>query len=114
MGRSQGQCVGRVRTLKTLNFFVKMLQTHFGHIPVYCDQEEYLRAVVHSTAGRVCMPTGVTAVGKSLENGCAEQRVRALRERRSGVDVIFDHLWRSGPCDMRNGVNGATIEIPPP
>ena len=83
-----------------LELFLKVLQTRYGNIPVYCDQEECLREVVHSTAGRRGLPTGGTAVEKSQANGRAEQRVRALRERlqimvedarRCGVQMILDH-----------------------
>ena len=55
--------------------FLKVLQTRCGTIPVYCDQEECLREVVHSTAGRLGMPRGLTAVEQSQANGRAEQRV---------------------------------------
>ena len=61
--------------------FLKVLQTRYGNIPVYWDQEECLREVVHSTARRFGMLTGVTAVEQCQANGRAEQRVRALRER---------------------------------
>ena len=57
------------------------LELFYGNIPMYCDQEECLREVVHSTAGRLGLPTGVTAVEQSQANGLAEHRVRALRER---------------------------------
>ena len=49
-------------TFEDLEQFLKVLQTRYGNIPVYCDQEECLREVVHSTAGRLGMPTRVTAV----------------------------------------------------
>ena len=74
------------------------LWTH--SIPVCCDHEECLRGVVHSTAGRLGFPTGVTAVEQSQANGRAQQRVRSSRERlqimvedarRCGVGIIFDH-----------------------
>ena len=68
-------------TFEDLAQFLKVLRTRYGNIPVYCDQEECLREVVHSTAGRLGMPTRVTAVEQSQANGRAEQRVRALRER---------------------------------
>ena len=83
-----------------LELFLKVLQTRYGNIPVYCDQEECLREVVHRTAERLGMPTAVTAFEQSQANGRAEQRVRALRERlqilvevarRRGVEVILDH-----------------------
>ena len=83
-----------------LELFLKVLQTRDGNIPVNCDQEECLREVVHSTAGRLEFPTGVTAVEQSQANGRAEQRVRVLRERlvimvedarRCGVEIIFGH-----------------------
>ena len=45
-----------------LELFLKVLQTRYGNIPVYCDKEECLREVVHCTAGRLGLPTGVTAV----------------------------------------------------
>ena len=68
---------------------------------MHCDQEECLREVAHSTAGRLGLPTGVTAVEKSQANGRAEQHVRVLRgrskiivedARRRGVEIILDHL----------------------
>ena len=68
-------------TFEDLEQFLKVLRTRYGNIPVYCDQEECLRVVVHSTAGRLGMPTRVTAVEQSQANGRAEQRVRALREQ---------------------------------
>ena len=34
----------------------------YGNLPVYCDQEECWGKVVHSAAGRLGMPTGVTVV----------------------------------------------------
>ena len=55
---------------------------------------------VHSTAGRLGLPTGVTGVEQSQANGRAEQRVRALRERLQnivedarlrGVEIILGH-----------------------
>ena len=64
-----------------LELFLKVLPTRYGNIPVYCDQEECLRDVVHSTARRLGLPAGVTAVEQSQANGRAEQRVRPLRER---------------------------------
>ena len=45
-----------------LELFLKVLQTRYGNIPVYCDQEDCLREVVQSTAGRLGLPTRVTAV----------------------------------------------------
>ena len=83
-----------------LELFLKVLQTRCGNIPVCCDQEECLREVVHSAAGRLGMPTGVNAVERSQANGRAEQRVRTLRERlqitvdarRRGAEIILDHL----------------------
>ena len=83
-----------------LELFLKVLQKRYGNMPVYCDQEECLREVVHSTAGRLGLPTGVTPVERSQANGRAEQRVRALRELlhiviedagRCGVEIILDH-----------------------
>ena len=81
-----------------LELFLKVLQTRYGNIPVYCDQEECLREFFHCTAGRLGVATGVTAVEQSQGNGRAEQRVRALRERlqimiedarRCGVEIIL-------------------------
>ena len=86
--------------VEDLELFLKVLQTRCGNIPVYCDQEECLREVVHGTAGRLELPAGVTAVEQSEANGRAEQCVRALRERlqimvedarRCGVEIILDH-----------------------
>ena len=83
-----------------LELFLKVLQTRCGNTPVYFDQEECLREVVHSTAGRLGMPTRVTAVEQGQANGGAEQRVRALTERlqimvenarRRGAEIILDH-----------------------
>ena len=62
-----------------LELFRKVLQTRCGNIPVYSDQKECLRDVVHSTAGRLRLPTGATAVERSQANGRAEQRVSAER-----------------------------------
>ena len=82
-----------------LELFLKVLQTPCGNIPVYCDQEECLREVVHSTAGRLGMLTGVTAAEQGQANGRAEQRVRALTARlqitvedarRRDVEIILD------------------------
>ena len=70
---------------------------------MYCDQEESLREIVHSTARRLGMPTRVTAVEQSQANGRAEQRVRSLTERlqitvedarRRGFQIILDHPVR--------------------
>ena len=52
--------------LEDLELFLKVLQTLYGNIPVYCDQEECLREVVHSSAGRLGLSTRVTAVELSL------------------------------------------------
>ena len=43
-------------TFKDLEQLLKVLQTRYGNIPV--DQEECLREVVHSTAGRLGIRTG--------------------------------------------------------
>ena len=68
-----------------LEHFLKVLQTRYGNISLYCDQE---------------MPTGVTAIEQSQANGRAEQRVRALRERlqilvedarRRSTEIMLDH-----------------------
>ena len=88
-----------------LEQFLKVLQTRYGNITECCDQEECLREVVHNTAGRLGMPTRVTAVEQSQANGRPEQRVRALRERlqilvedarRRSTEITLDHpatLW---------------------
>ena len=84
-----------------LELFLKVLQTRYGNISVYCDQEECLREVVHSTPGRLGLPTGMTASEQSQANGRGEQRVRALRERlqlmvedtrRRGAEIILGRL----------------------
>ena len=36
-----------------LEQFLKVLQTRYGNIPVYCDQAECLREVVLKTAGKL-------------------------------------------------------------
>ena len=79
--------------VEDLELFLKVLQTRCGNIPVYCDQEECLREVVHSTAGRLELPAGVTAVEQSEANGRAEQCVRALRER---LHILVEHARRCG------------------
>ena len=93
-------CIANEQHSKILSWFWKVLQMRCGNIPVYCDQEECLREVVHSTAGRLGLPTRVTAVGQSQANGRAAQRVRALRQRlqfmvqdarRRGVEIILGH-----------------------
>ena len=50
--------------IEHLRSFLNVLQTHYGHILVYCDQEECLRDVVHGTARR--LGTGVTGAEQSL------------------------------------------------
>ena len=45
-------------TFEDLEQLLKVLQTRDGKIPVYCHQEECLRVVVHSTAGRLGIRTG--------------------------------------------------------
>ena len=81
-GETFARAVHRKRaTFEDLEQFLEVLRTRYGNTPVYCDQEECLREVVHNTAGRLGMPTRVTAVEQSQANGRAEQRVRALRER---------------------------------
>ena len=56
--------------------------------------------MVRSTAGRLGLSTGVTAIEQSQANGRAEQRVRTLRQRlqimvedarRCGVEIIQLH-----------------------
>ena len=112
-----------------LEQFLKVLQTRYGNIPVCWDQEECLREVVHSTAGRLGMPIGVSAVEQSQANGRAEKRVRALRERlqilledarRRGTEIILDHplaQWavRHAEWIQKFLVNsgGETIKITP-
>ena len=103
--RPRGETFARVVHRKRTNFedldlFCKGLQTRHGHIPMYCDQEECLREVVHSSTERLGLPTNVPAIEQSQANGRAEQRVRALKERlqimfkdekRCGVEIILDH-----------------------
>ena len=56
---------------------------------------------MHSTASKLGLPTGVTAVEQGQAIGRAEQRVRALSERlhisvedarRRGVEIILNHI----------------------
>ena len=56
------QRIGKVRQVKGSNCTCKCCEHFVNTILVYCDQEECLREVVHSTAGRLGMPTGVAAV----------------------------------------------------
>ena len=63
------------------------------NIPVNCDPEECLREVVHSTAGKLELPTGVTAVEQIHANGRVEQRVRALGER---LQILVGDARRRG------------------
>ena len=110
-------------TFEDLELFLKVLQTFSGYIPVYSDQEEYLREVVHKTTRRLGLPTRVTAVEQSQVNGRAEQRVCAKRERlqimvqdarRGGAEIILDHPvahwavrhaeWIKNFCDV--GLSG--------
>ena len=44
--------------IEDLEQFSKVLHTQYGNIPVYCDQEECSRRVVHSTTGKLGLPTG--------------------------------------------------------
>ena len=84
--RLREQCIAKEQNSKILACFLKVLQTRHGHIPVYCDQEECLREVVHSIAERLGLPTNVPAIEQSQANGRAEQRVRVLKER---LQIIF-------------------------
>ena len=59
---SRGQRIGKVLQVKGSNCSCKFCEHVVNNILVYCDQEECLPEVVHSTAGRLGMPTGVTAV----------------------------------------------------
>ena len=100
--RPRGEMFARAAHRKTakmedLELFLMVLR----NILVCGDQEEGLREVAHSTAGRLGMPTGVTTVEQSEANGLVQQNVRALRERlhiivedvrRTGVEVFVDHL----------------------
>ena len=52
-----------------LELFLMVLQTRY--IPVYCDEEECLREVVHCTAGRLGLSTRVTTAGQCQANGRA-------------------------------------------
>ena len=89
------------QNFEDLEQFLEVLQTRYGNIPVYCDQKVCLREVVHRTARKLGLPTGVTVVEQSQADGRAQQRVRALRERlqilvedarRRRVEIILDHL----------------------
>ena len=45
--------IAKEQHFKDLELLLKVLQTRYGNIPVYCDQEECLREVVpNGTAGR--------------------------------------------------------------
>ena len=60
---------------------------------MHCDQEECLREVVHSTTGRLALPTKVTAIEQSQANVRAGQRVRTLRER---LQIMVEDARRCG------------------
>ena len=78
-GETFARAVHRKRAkFEDLELFLKVLQTRYGNIPVYCDQEECLREVVHNTAGRLGMPTSV-------------ERTTAEDARRRGTEIILDH-----------------------
>ena len=74
-----------------------------------------VKLFLHSTAGTLGLPTGVTGVEQSQANGRAEQRVRALRERlpiiiedarRRGVEIILGHpvaQWARSDVDLSDG-----------
>ena len=63
--RLQESFIQKGAKFEDLEQLLKVLQTRYGNIPVYCDQEECLREVVHSAARRLGMPAGVTAVEQS-------------------------------------------------
>ena len=55
-GETFARAVHRKRAkFEDLDLFCKVLQTRHGHIPVYCDQEECLREVVHNAAERLVL-----------------------------------------------------------
>ena len=109
--------------LEYLQLFLEVPQTHYGNIPLQCDQEECLREVVLKKAGRLRLPTGVTAVEQCQANGRAEQRVRALRERlqimvgdaRRRAETILDNLvaqWAVGHAERsQNFVVKADVDM---
>ena len=82
------------RVIKTLYIAHNIEETCYGNIPVYCDQEECLLEVENRKAGGVRLQTVVTAVEQSQANGRAEQRVRALRERR--LHIMVEDAGRCG------------------
>ena len=88
-----------------LVLFLTALQTRYGNIPKYCDQEECWREVVHSTARRLGLPTRVTAVKQNQANGRAEQRVRGLRER-------LQTMVRSSCCTVGSATCRLDPELP--
>ena len=51
------------------------------NFPVYCGQRKWLLDVVQTAAGRLFMPTSVTAVEQCQAIGGATQRVREKRDR---------------------------------
>ena len=82
-----------------------------------------LREVVLKKAGRLRLPTGVTAVEQCQANGRAEQRVRALRERlqimvgdaRRRAETMLDNLvaqWAVGHAERsQNFVVKADVDM---
>ena len=100
-------------TFEDLELFFKVLQTRYGNIPVCCDQEECLREVVHSTAGRLGLPTGVTAVEQSQANGRAErERLQVMLEdaRSRGAEIILDHLVAQWTVRHAEGIQNFFVE----
>ena len=100
--------------IEDLELFQNVLQTRHRNIPVFGDQDECLHEVAHCSSG---MPTGRTAVEQNQANGRAEQRARALRERRrnfvkrTGAEIIFVHsVAQSDVCLS----SGGTIKISRP
>ena len=112
-GETFARAVHRKRAkLEDLDLFSKRLQTRYGNIPVYSDQEGCLREIVHSTARRFGLQTRLTAIEQSQRNGRAEQRVRALREclqimiedaRRRGVKIMLEHPVAQWAARLPNG-----------
>ena len=108
--RLREPCIAKEQNSKILNCSVKVLQTRYGNIPEYCDQEECLREIARSTSGRLGLLTGVTTVKQSQANTDVQGNMYEHREnvckswlRTQDVEVLRS-LWiillHSGQCDM--------------
>ena len=88
-------CIAKEQKIEDLELFLKVLQTRYGILAVYCDEEECPRQIVHGTAERLGLPTGVTAVEQSQANERAQQR--------GGAEIILENFPVKSDVDLRGG-----------